>query len=797
MYISMNWIKDFVDLEGLDIKDIVNQFTLSCAEVEDIIEKGKDIKGVITARIEKVENHPNSQKLHLLKVNTGKELVDVVCGAPNVKEGMITAFATMGAQVGDIVIAKAKVAGYESCGMCCSAKELGISDDHSGIMEFCDTTPLGLDIKSILPIEDTLIEVDNKSLTNRPDMWGHYGIAREIAAITGRQLKEYIVDKTDYSKLPDLNVKVSSPSCYRYSALRVENVTQKVSSMAMQIRLYYCGMRAISLLADLTNYIMLELGQPMHSFDGAKVQSIVVKDLEKDTPFVTLDQVERVLPEGTMVIETQDGIGAIAGVMGGLSSEIEEDTHSAFLESANFEAVKVRKTATSIGLRSESSARYEKSLDPEMTSTALRRYVYLLKQVDDEIKVVSNLTDVYAKKYPHIVIDITKRYIDQYTGIEIPQQRVVEILTSLGFGVKENKDVLTIDVPSWRATKDISIKADIVEEIARVYGYDNIVSLPAKQPVEPQKLGLDVVRDYDVKYVLADKYHMHEIHSYVWEDAVANQSLGIETKSYIRLVNSLQKDNDDIRSSMLPTIIRAIDQNKRYSESFGLFEVGHVVTGTYKNTNPDYHLDQLAKEEKYLGLGWMMSKEDMKNGLIQAKDCILYIVQYLLNIPVTLSPVTPEVSYLAPINAYKVSVAGQDIGIIGLVHPKVQQKIDKNSCIVVAELNMSVISTAKADEIKYQKVSKYPTTTLDFSFALDKNDVYGSIEKIAHSLDTRLSYTVELVDIFYKEGSDVKSYTLRYSVTSLDHTLSSAEIEEFHKLVITTFEANKIYLKNE
>ena len=202
MYISLNWIKDFVDLDGIDVKDIVNKFTLSCAEVEGYEVKGENISGIITARIESVENHPNSKKLHLLKVNTGSEVLDIVCGAPNVRVGLITALATIGAKVGEIEISKAMVGGYESCGMCCSAKELGISDDHSGIIEFDENTEIGVDIKKLLPIDDIIIEVDNKSLTNRPDMWGHYGIAREIAAITGRQLKEYTIDNGDYSKLP-------------------------------------------------------------------------------------------------------------------------------------------------------------------------------------------------------------------------------------------------------------------------------------------------------------------------------------------------------------------------------------------------------------------------------------------------------------------------------------------------------------------------------------------------------------------------------------------------------------------
>ena len=786
MYISLNWIKDFVNLDGLDVNEIANKFTLSCAEVEGLIYKGNNFSNVISAKIESIQDHPNSKKLHILQVNTGKDTVQVVCGAPNVREGMVTAFAQIGAKIGDITIGQATLAGVESNGMCCSGKELDITDDNSGIIDLGDNTKIGVDLKKLLPVEDVLIDVDNKSLTNRPDMWGHYGIAREIAAITGRKLGEYPVDNTDYSKLPSLNVKVESESCNRYSALRVENISKNVSPLEMQIRLYYCGMRAISLLADLTNYIMLELGQPMHSFNGSKVESIVVRDVEEDTNFTTLDGTDRVLPKGTMVIDLNSEIGAIAGVMGGLSSEIESDTTSTFLESANFDCVKVRKTATALGLRSESSTRYEKSLDPEMTETALRRYVKLLSGIDAGAKVVSSLTDVYVNKYPLITIEVEKSYIDRYAGIDISKERMLDILNSLGFVVKTKGDTFVISVPTWRATKDISIKADIVEEITRVYGYDNITAIPNAQPVTLNRLGLDIVRDYDIKYALADRYNMHEIHSYIWEDAIVNKTMGIETESYIRLVNSLQKDNDDIRSSMLPTIIRAVANNKRYADNYGLFEIGHIVTGMK---------DELAVEEQAIGMAWVVNKNNLSEGLIAAKDCIQYIFEFVLKLPVKFVVANNNKNYIAAKNYYNIVVDGTVVGELGMVSPVVQHKIAKDTYTVVAQVNMTKVNTFAPVNHKVDKVSKFPVTTLDFNFVLGQDEVYGKIENIANTIKTDLTYKVQLVDIFLNKEDNTKSYTIRYFVTSMDHTLSSAEIETFHKTVIETFEKNAVKLK--
>ena len=271
----MNWIGDFVDLSGLDKKTLIKNFTLSTAEVEDIIEKGSDISGIVVAKVLSVENHPDSKKLHLLKVDKGDEVVDIVCGAPNVREGMHVALATVGGQVGEITIAPRKVGGYMSYGMCCSEAELGLSDDNSGIWDIERDLPegvaLGTDIKELFDVEDIIFEVDNKSLTNRPDLWSHYGMAREFATLTGRELKSpALLDVSQFDNLPAVAVDVKATDLvWRYSAIKVENVTRKYSPANMRIRLFYCGSRAINFLADLTNYVMMELGQPMLAFDNA------------------------------------------------------------------------------------------------------------------------------------------------------------------------------------------------------------------------------------------------------------------------------------------------------------------------------------------------------------------------------------------------------------------------------------------------------------------------------------------------------------------------------------------------
>ena len=420
MIISLNWIKDFVNLDGIAVDELTKRFGLSTAEIEGVEYRGRDIENVVVAEILSVENHPNSQKLHILTVNDGTGApVQVVCGAPNVRVGLRTFFARVGGNVRGMKIGPAKLAGVDSFGMCCGGNELGIESDTSGIVELDDSYTIGTDIKDILPVEDVLIEVDNKSLTNRPDLWGHYGIAREFATIFKRELKP--MEKEDlnkYNHLSPLNIKVETPNCFRYCGLTVENVNKKQSSMLTRLRLNYCGMRDINLLADMTNYLMLEMGQPMHAFDNDIVKGITVIETDKNVEMETLEHEKHIIESGSVVIcdDNREPV-AIAGVKGGLKSGISDTTSKLLLESACFDCVAIRKTSRKIGLITDASIRYEKSLDPEMCRTAIERLVYLLRQTEPNISVSSSLTDVYNYHYPKHEITIDTDFLARRGGV--------------------------------------------------------------------------------------------------------------------------------------------------------------------------------------------------------------------------------------------------------------------------------------------------------------------------------------------------------------------------------------------
>ena len=790
MYISLNWIKDFVDLSGVDVENLVNKFTMSCAEVEGVEYKGRELSGVVTAKIIDVKPVENSKKLHLLQVDAGDEVLQIVCGAPNVRVGLVTALAKVGAKLGDITIGKAKLAGIESYGMCCGGDEIGINDDHSGIVELDDDTPLGKDIKEVLDIEDVIIEIDNKSLTNRPDLWGHYGIAREIAALVGRELKPLnIEDVKNFEGKQKTNISVDTKSCYRYTSANMENITKTKSDLNTQIRLFYCGMRGINLLADITNYVMLELGQPMHAFDNSIVKDIKVKDLDKAEGFKTLDDMDRELPAGTMVITSAGKPVAVAGVMGGQNSEINDNTTSVLIESACFDGAVVRKTAAALKLRTESSARYEKMLDPELTKTALLRYVYLVKKNDSGAKISSDIVDIYNFKYPKINIKIEKEYIDKYIGIEIPEERIVDILTKLQFNiVNKNNGVYEIEVPSFRATKDISGKADIIEEIARVYGYDNIPPKTLKQPLIPSLLNKDVKLEYDVKYNLANRYNLNEVHSYLWYDLEMNKILDIEPTSVIRCVNSINKDNDKIRSTIIPSLLKTVYDNKNAQNEVGIFEIGRVVKNLNKETG-------LVNETKSLGIVLYKKQGDQKELLVSIKNMVDYLFEYIIKADYELEIGENTEKYYHPVNFYNVKVNGKIVGNINLLHPTTLNNLEKNSAVAVCEINFTEVIELKTKDVKFAPIAKFPTTKLDFNFLIPKKMLYKDIISYANSIETELCYNVSLLDIYEKEDEELKSYTLHYEVNSMERNLTTQDIEKFHTAVIEKFKQNNIELK--
>ena len=783
----MNWIKEYVDLSNENIEDLIRRFTLSTAEVEDIYYKGRDISGVIVAQIISVEKHPDSKKLHLLKVDTGSDILDIVCGAPNVSVGQKVALATVGGRVCAGEIGKAKIAGYDSYGMCCGADELGIADGHTGLMELDRDAPLGTDIKELYPlIEDIIFEVDNKSLTNRPDLWGHYGIAREFAALTGKKLKPLDLSEIVYGGDREIAVTVSREDLlYRYSCLEISGISKNRSPLDMQIRLYYCGMRAINLLADLTNYIMLELGQPTHAFDARKIDAIHVGTPDSPMKFTTLDGNEREINENTLMIYNGSEPVAVAGVMGGLDSEIVDNTDALVLESANFDGVSVRKTSSRLGLRTDASMRYEKILDPELTVTAIKRFLYLLSEIDPGAYVSSMLTDKYVRKYDEVVISFDKRFVDRYTGINISEEQIVRTLTLLGFDVEQKSHDFVVRVPSWRATKDVTIKADIIEEITRIYGYDNFDISTTRSLLRPVRKSVSKDEDGSIKNLLVQRFSLHEVHSYIWCDGKKYKKLGIDVEDNIRILNIPMPENGTLRSSMLPTMLTFLYENKGFSEDFGIFEIGRVIKGLRENGE--------CNERRTLGLALYSKRKSEKELYFKAISILRTLTFEIKHTEPEFSKISPRYDWQHPKNTSAISVNGSDIGVVCTLHPQNLSKLDKAAAVVCAELDLDDFYAVSADSLSYTEPSKFPSIDYDLSIVLPDAFRFSDAASAWTSLHCRELTSVKVIDVYELEAT--KSVTVRFTFSSEDKTLSMEEIQPVIDAVISNLGHNGILLR--
>ncbi|MBE7013319.1 MAG: phenylalanine--tRNA ligase subunit beta, partial [Ruminococcaceae bacterium] len=668
--------------------------------------------------------------------------------------------------------------------MCCSEKEIGISDSHEGIMDITEDVANGTDLKDIYEIDDIVFEVDNKSLTNRPDLWGHYGIAREFAALAGRELKPLdVADLSVYDNLEKVDLKIEDTLCQRYSSIKFGGISKHVSPVNMRIRLYYCGMRALNFLADLTNYLMLEMGQPMHAFDSRKVEKIRIKRFDKPFTFTTLDGVEREIDENTLMICNGDTPVAIAGIMGGLDSEIVEDTSTLTLESATFDAASIRKSTVRLAHRTDASMRYEKCLDPEMTAVAVARFVKLLTDIDSEAKVVSAFTDEYVFKYDDVTLTFDKAFVNKYTGIQIDNDTIVKTLKSLGFGVELDGDVFTVDIPSWRATKDVTIKADIIEEITRIYGYDNFDVHTAEAPLYPVRADREKTDEDRIKDILVKRYSMHELHSYVWAYYDEYKALGIEVEDNVELINATNPNIKTIRKSIIPTQLCQVKYNTSYASDFAVFEVGRVVEGI--------GADGLCNERKKLAVTMYSKTKDTEQLYFELRDILAVIADDIKHEPLKFEKAEATHSYQHPKNLNKIYCGGKLIGEIGVVNSAVAKKIDKKANIVYAEIDVADFATIDNAGIAYAEPSKFPEIEIDLSFV---SPAYAPISEAIEKTGCNLIKNVSVVDTYTDENG--KAITIRIVFSHPERTLTKEEVLKVVDVIVEDLDKKSIKLRN-
>jgi phenylalanyl-tRNA synthetase beta chain len=715
MKISLNWLNEFIDLSGIDIKDIAARFSLTTAETEGYQLKKPLIKGAVAGEIKTCEKVRDSKKLTKLTIFDGRSDLQVICGAPNVRVGMKVVYADVGTKT---------IAGVESCGMCLGADELGFSNEHWDIIELDDAVKAGTDIIKLFPdLEDTIIEIDNKSITNRPDLWGHYGIARELAVIFNRPLKPLeTADLNRYSHLPEIPVTIENKNdCLSYGAIRVDNISCIKTPFFMQIRLFNLGINPHGFVVDLTNYVMLEIGQPNHAFDADKIGRISIGNLPKGGKFITLKNNELTTAENMLFIKSDGAPVALAGVIGGQNSQIDETTRGCVFEFATFDAACVRKTASVIGTRTDASTRYEKSLDTNLNAVAAARTVYLAQKYNKAAAVSSCFSRSVSKETTCKKLEVEKRYAESFCGVKFNWADVAVKLRGLGFYVTDNKDKLCVVVPTWRSTKDISCEADIIEEIIRTYGYDKIVPVPPVFSVKPVKQPAKHRLVKQIKDLLCYKYGCNEVHTYIWS----------ETPSSLRIVNSCVKGCDWILENLAPSLLSVFAKNRAQFDNVRIFEIGQVYDGK-------------LVEQKRLAVCIQDYKElaDIIRGLFGAK--------FRLG--------GASKKFLHPKNNAVIEVGGKEVGYIGVVP-------DKNTAVAEVCLDLPDLDGAA---VKAKPISRYQKNTLDFTFETDK--VYGEVEATFEKFSHPLNMGFKLKDVYNK------SYTLQFTVGSYKRTLTAEDI---------------------
>jgi phenylalanyl-tRNA synthetase beta chain len=760
MKFSYNWIRELVP--GLDAEpaELMRLITMKTAECEGLEQVGGKLAEASVARVKEVELIAGSHNQIVVVETARYGNKRVVCGAPNCKPGMLTAY---------LPLAPKLIEGVESEGMLASALELGITRDHTGIVE--------LDSEALLA-PDTIIEVDNKSLTHRPDLWGHHGMAREVAAITHRTLSDPVK--------PDLVPKGESPVeiaienfalCPRYSALVFENVTVRPSPLWLQYRLEAIGLNAINNIVDVTNYVMAELAQPMHAFDADKLhgQTIFVRNARTGERIVALNDESYNLTASNLVIADAEGPIALAGVIGGLHSAIGTDTTRIVLESANFQAAGVRKTSVALKLRTDASMRFEKSQDPLNTVRGLARAVELLREVSPGIRLVGGLADSHGELKTPAPIELTVDWLKAKLGRDLEAQDVRSIFESLGFGVEEPAPGhFRVTVPSWRATKDISIKDDLLEEVGRMLGYESITPRPpliesVAPPQSPSRLYLRGVRNMAVDQGFTEVYN----YSFVTEEMV--RAFDMDVAAHVGVTNPIASDQTLLRSSLLPAIRRNILDNSRHFQTFRLFEIGREIHARNR---------ELPEEIPHFVAAMYTREGDGSASLFELKrlaECLMNGCQTRLSEP------RP---FEHPERAATIAWQGEDVGRLFELHPS----LGVEGRAAILNLDLSTMDRLSASQEKrYQGLRRFPTSNFDITVQVASRVTAGLIEqeltKAAGSNLVEIKFLYVYAEPPVPEGH--KALTYRLTVGAQDHTLSPEETTAIYEAIQTRVRSNE------
>ena len=774
MKLSTNFLKDYIDID-VDVKQLAEDMTRVGNEYDsasNLINATKLVIGQIT----ECEPHPDSDHLHLCKVNIGTEVLDIVCGAPNARTGLKVIVALDGAILPDKTIKKGMIRGQESNGMLCSIAELGLEhkflkpEDSEGIAELGEDAEIGGDPIKYLQMDDGVI--DFELTANRGDLLSILGMAYEVGAIYDKKVKD--VDLKHKESGEDINktfkTEVKTENCSKLLVKKVENVKIEESPIFIKNRLIASGIRPINNVVDISNYVMLELGQPLHFYDADKLgNKLVVRMAEDGEKLTTLDNVERTLTSEDIVIaDATHGVG-LAGVMGGLETEVEPDTKNIIIESAIFDSVKVRKTSKKI-VRSEASNRFEKGLDPERTKMAIERACKLLEEYAGGT-VVTGTVEYDKTNNKEKEIEITFKNINDVLGTIIPNEEILNVFRKLGFTYKVNGEKIKVTVPTRRL--DISIKEDLIEEVSRIYGVDNI---EGKLPIVPMRKGSYDKTQREIRNKMI-ALGLKETLTYVLINDKEVNGYTLDKFEPLKLLDPITEDRNTLRYSMIPSLYKVYEYNKaREQKDISIFEIGK---GFYKK-------GEVYGEDTKLCV--LMSGK-YSTGLNNNKTVDFYVIKGIAEEVLDYLGYAGRYSFMKqempkemhPGQSAMINVNGSNIGMIGKIHPSVTK-----DDVYVLEINLDELFTKKVGKMKYKEFSKFPSINKDIALVVDKKAVSKDIEKVIKSAGGSLLTNIEVFDVYTGVGVGIDKKSIAYSLTFSDmkKTLTDEEINELMDKII-------------
>ncbi|MCC6275371.1 MAG: phenylalanine--tRNA ligase subunit beta [Leptospiraceae bacterium] len=799
MKLSWSWLNDFADLNSVGLKKVLEIINTSVCEVDHVESYMPHLKTIVAVRLESVNKHPNADKLSVCEAYDGKSKIQIVTGAQNVKAGDIVPLALPGTVIAGKEIQPSALKNVQSFGMFCSEKELGFAEESQGVLILESSTKLGMSMSSLFELEDTILTIDNKSITHRPDLWSHFGFARELASQLEISIKENPFDAVFSFTNETASTVIENKNASSYYSCIVRGVKISQSKNKIKTRLEKCGTRSINNVVDVSNYVMLEMGQPTHFFDNAKLKNakVEVSYSKKDESIQLLDGTERELEEGILIIRNEKVPVAIAGVMGGQETSVTENSKELLLESAVFRREDIRHSSRKVNIRSEAAIRYEKGLDASTTLPVLKRSLRLLQENGCDSLKASQPSGYNNESDKITIIETTFGFIEKKLGKKLKESEVLGILSRLGFQCeKTGNDSFKVTVPFYRQNYDITIPEDLVEEIGRTIGYSSIPKFPVTAEVQPVHRNYSRETEKRIKHILSEGAHFNEVFNYSFASETDTKFEGNSFEK-IEIQNLMPEEFKFLRTSIYPSVLKNLAINQDRFDSARIYEFGRTYHYTLQTNQ--------TTEKKFFGLGSILNIKNSENSISALEKeflsfrKIFEVVFTRLNIQ-KFQIEACQNSYLHPNSSVQFVCDGKVIGEAGILHPRWKDIYDLKKIVLAGKIHFDdllLISNEKKTDFRFKTPSIFPSDQLDISLVMKRDAGTENFANLVYDKQIPEIEKIWVHDIFTGGNldKDVKSVTYRVALVTHDKTFTQDRINTIQETLMNLAESGGYKVK--